>query len=259
MRSGVHPGNRTDMKPRTARNKIIRSIFRFFIKLLPPNTVVCILRGRLRGKKWMLGAGQHSCWLGYFEKKKQIIFSRIIHKGAVVYDIGAHVGFYTLLASVLVGPKGRVFAFEPSPRNICYLKNHLRLNGCDNVTLVEAAVAEKEGIASFEESDNGYYDHLSIRGNLKVKTVSLDNLVLNGKISPPDFIKIDAEGAELLVLSGAKNILVNYSPTIFLAIHIFDFPNQCCTFLRSINYDLQSIDENESLNNTSELLAFKRK
>lgn len=244
---------------KVSNKSIIGKILRLPLRLIPPNTVLYIMQGKLKGKKWIIASSMYGCWLGNYEYKQQTLFSKIIKEGSIVYDIGAHVGFHTLLASMLVGSKGRVFAFEPSPRNIYYLKQHLRLNSCDNVGVIEAAATDKDGIAFFEECIPSSLDHLSTKGNLLVKTVSLDNLVLNGKISPPDFIKIDAEGAELLVLSGAKNILVNYSPTIFLAIHIFDFPNQCCTFLRSINYDLQSIVENESLNNTSELLAFKRK
>ena len=57
----------------------------------------------------MLGAGLSAFWLGCYEYEKQVLFSRIIREGTVVYDIGAHAGFHTLLASSLVGPKGKVF------------------------------------------------------------------------------------------------------------------------------------------------------
>lgn len=244
---------------RVSDKSIVGKIFRLLVKLLPRNTILYILQGKLKGKKWIIGSYVHSCWLGSYAYKEQILFSKIIKQGSIVYDIGANVGFYTLLASVLVGPRGKVFAFEPAPRNIYYLKRHLRLNRCDNVMVIEAAVSDKDDIAFLEETIISSQDHLSTKGNLKVKTISLDNLVAKGKIPLPDYIKIDAEGAELLVLFGAKKILVNCNPTIFLSTHGFDLRSQCCTFLNSINYDLQSIDENEDINKAYELLAFKKR
>ncbi len=243
---------------RVSDKSIVRKIFRLLVKLIPRNTILYILQGKLKGKKWIIGSyPAHSCWLGSYEYKQQTLFSKIIKQGSIVYDIGASAGFYTLLASVLVGPRGKVFAFEPSPRNIYYLKEHLRLNRCNNVTVIEAAVSDKDNIAFFEECITSSFDHLSTKGNFEVKTISLDNLVAKGKIPPPDYIKIDVEGAELSVLFGAKKILVNCSPTTFLSTHGFDLHSQCCTFLKSINYDLQSV--NGDINNVYELLAFKKR
>ena len=84
---------------------------------------VRILQGKLRGKKWIVGSGNHAYWLGSHEYKKRILFEKVIRQGSIVFDIGAHVGFYTLLASVLVGTKGKVFAFDRC-LEICFiLKN----------------------------------------------------------------------------------------------------------------------------------------
>ena len=103
-------------------------VLRFPLRLLPPETIVPILQGRLRGKRWIVGSGNHGCWLGSYEYEKRRAFEQTISAGNIVFDVGAHVGFYTLLASTLVGPTGRVVAFEPAPRNLRYLKEHLRLN-----------------------------------------------------------------------------------------------------------------------------------
>lgn len=231
-------------------SKIIISIFHLFIRLIPRDTVVYILQGRLRGKKWIIGSSQNIFWLGSFEYRKQILFSKLIPEGAIVYDIGAHVGFYTLLASVLVGPRGRVFAFEPLPRNINYLKKHLTLNSFDNVTVIEAAVSDKDGYGFLIENIDSGFDRLAKEGTFKVKTISLDNSILRNEISPPDFIKIDAEGEELQILNGARETLIKYNPAIFLATHGLANYNQCCAFLKSIGYDFKIIYENE-------LFAFK--
>lgn len=235
----------------------VGKLLRLSLKLVPKDMVVPILQGRLKGRKWIAGSSNHGCWLGSYEYDKQKLFVKTIKEGSVVYDIGAHVGFYTLLASVLVGPRGKVIAFEPLPRNIRYLKEHVRLNRCDNVLIVEAAVGDESGIASFEEGTNSYTSHLSSKGCIKVRTVNLDDLVLSGEIPLPDYMKIDVEGAELSVLSGAKSILSNYHPTIFLATHGIEVHQQCCQFLKSIGYDLQSINE-KNIDETDEIIAFKK-
>ena len=244
---------------RVPNESIIGMVMRLPLRLIPPSTVFYIIQGKLKGKKWIVGSSTHGCWLGTYEYKKQIFFSKMIKEGSIVYDIGAHVGFYTLLSSSLVGPKGKVFSFEPSPRNIHYLKQHLRLNGCDNVRIIEAAVTDKDGIAFFEECTPSLLGHISINGNLKVKTLSLDSLFLKGEIPVPDYIKIDAEGSELLILAGAKNILTNYNPMLILSIHSPELYNGCYEFLKFLNYDLQSLDENKDVNNAYELLAYKRR
>ena len=69
------------------------------------------MQGKIRGKKWVVGSGNHGYWLGWYEYDKRILFEKTVTKQSIVFDIGAHVGFYTLLASELVGPGGKVYAF----------------------------------------------------------------------------------------------------------------------------------------------------
>ena len=80
----------------------------------------------------------------------------------MVFDIGAHVGFYTLLSSILVGPNGHVYAFEPLPRNLKYLKEHLRINKITNVHVFELAVSNLSGEGQFFEGPNSSMGRLSI-------------------------------------------------------------------------------------------------
>jgi len=233
-------------------------ILRLFLHLIPSTMVVPILQGRLKGEKWIVGSSNHGCWIGSYEHEKQILFSEIVTEGAVVYDIGAHVGFYTLLASEIVGQRGKVIAFEPLPQNLHYLNEHLLLNKCDNVKVIETAVAEESGTAFFTEGISSSMGYLSLAGNIEVKKVALDELMLSGKIPPPEYLKIDVEGAEILVLSGAKSLLVRYHPVIFLATHGFEVHRQCCEFLSSIGYELQSINE-KNIDETDEIIAFKNR
>lgn len=227
--------------------------------ILPRNMIVPILQGRLRGKKWVIGSGNIEYALGSYEYGKRILFEKMVSKSSVVYDIGAHVGFYALLASELVGEGGKVIAFEPVPRNLKYLKKHLEINKCTNVIVIEAAVSDKNGVSHFNEGPGSSIGALSEDGNLTVDTVSIDDLVEKGEIPAPDYIKIDVEGAELFVLKGAKSTLSNYSPKIFLATHGHRVPNvhrDCCNFLVSLGYELRPI-VGDDLYDTKEISAYK--
>lgn len=204
--------------------------------------------------KWIVGSATHGCWLGSYEYRKRICFERAVTRGSVVFDVGANVGFYTLLASVLVGEEGRVFAFEPVPRNLLYLGEHLRLNGLGNVTVLEAAVLDRAGTARFDDSLGASTGRVSSRGNLEVLAVSLDELIAARRIPFPDFIKIDVEGAELQVLCGARSLLREARPTLFLATHSPEAHRESCDLLRGLGYRLSTFGR-ESLEDTDEIMA----
>src|SRR5256885_2015501 len=110
----------------------IGKICRYPLRIIPRTMTVPILQGPLKGKKWIVGSQRHAFWVGSYEPHMQHLIAREVKPGQIFYDVGANVGFYTLLASVLVGP-GRVFAFEPLPANIGYLRQHLALNAAQNV------------------------------------------------------------------------------------------------------------------------------
>lgn len=222
--------------------RILGKCLRLPLGLIPTNTIVPVLQGALRGKRWIVGSSNHGCWLGSYEYSKQHLFAEKVGQGDVVLDIGAHVGFYTLLSSVLVGASGRVFAFEPVPRNLLFLKKHLELNGIANVTVIEAAVSNRSGVTYFEEKSQSSMGCISETGNLTVNTVTLDEMAMNKQIPAPDYIKIDVEGAEMSVLRGAQALLKNAHPTIFLATHGQEFHEASCSLLSSLGYHLRAID-----------------
>jgi FkbM family methyltransferase len=212
------------------------------LKFLPAQMKMPIMRGKLRGKKWIIGSGNHGCWLGSYEYYKQKLFEKTIPLGSVVYDLGGHVGFYSLLASELVGPAGKVFVFEPVPRNVFYLREHLRLNNVSNVIVIEAAVSDQSGIVTFDEGPNNYMGRMALVGNLQVKAITLDELYSKKEIPLPDYIKIDIEGGELLALKGAYSILRESHASIFLATHSGGVHKDCCQYLQSLGYRLKPID-----------------
>ena len=239
-------------------NTAIGKALRFPLRLLPGRLRMPIWQGKLRGKKWIVGSGNHGCWLGSYEYEKQRAFEKMVKSGSVVFDIGAHAGFYTLLAAELVGPSGKVFAFKPVPRNLSFLRSHLEINAVCNVKVIEAAVSDVNGVILFEDGPNSSTGHVVFTGGHGVRSVSLDALVESGDLPMPHFIKIDVEGAEMLVLSGAKLVLERGGPTLFLATHGSDVHYQCCEFLRSLGYRLQAI-VGESIDATDEVLAQKSK
>jgi FkbM family methyltransferase len=232
----------------------IGKVLRMLLKLLPSQMKMSIMQGRLKGKKWIVGSSHHGCWLGSYEYNKQKLFESTVKPGSVVFDLGGHVGFYTMLASEIVGPAGRVIVFEPFPQNLHYLRQHIEINHMNNVTIIESAVCEKNGVSSFTKGLESTMGHISTAGDLEVSCVALDEQYLKGELPLPDYIKIDIEGAEYLALTGTKKILKEAHPTIFLATHGTDVHQKCCSLLSSLGYELKSIDERE-LSQTDEIIA----
>lgn len=230
------------------------------LRLIPPETQMPILRGKLQGKKWVVNAGRHGSWLGTYEYDKQNIFEQEVKLGNVVFDIGAQAGFYSLLASVLVGNQGKVFAFEPLPRNLSYLRTHLEINQIKNVTVLAVAVAQTSGIACFQESPSSYQGKLSSEGGLQVEAIGLDEWVALGKIPLPNLIKMDIEGAEAKALKGARQVLTQARPTLFLAIHGRSIYQQCTQLLKDLGYEFKILDwhGNGELPKNLELIAYHR-
>jgi FkbM family methyltransferase len=224
------------------------------LRLVPREMAVPILQGPMRGKRWVAGSSDMGCWLGTAELSKVRRVARVVQPGMTCFDIGANVGYYTLLTSVLVGASGKVFAFEPVPGNIALLWRNVRINRCGNVQVFELAVSDSDGVARFAEQPSRSRGHLDADGSLEVRCASLDSLSAEGAISAPHVLKIDVEGAELEVLQGARRILETAKPVIFLATHGPEVHASCCRFLRETGYGLEHLD-GDSVESSSELLA----
>src|SRR5262245_16362785 len=160
-------------KSQTTLGRVIRAPLR----LIPKQDVVPILQGPLSGKRWIVGSGIHRMWLGSYEPSKMALAARWVRSGDTVFDIGAHVGIYTLLFSVRVGQTGRVIAFEPSPRNLIYLRRHLDLNRVCNTSVVDVAVCESTGNARFDPGPNSSQGCLAPGGSLPISTTTVDDYV----------------------------------------------------------------------------------
>ena len=222
----------------------IGKMLRWPLKAVPKAAVVPIMSGPTRGFKWVVGASIHGCWLGIYESAKQKRFAAAVNRNDVVYDLGAQAGFYSLLASRLVGPQGMVYSFEPLPRNVHFLKEHVALNEVTTIKIFEFAVSSTDGTGLFEDGPNPLQGGLSERGAREVRVASLDALFAEGQLRPPNVVKIDIEGGGLQACIGAKKLFATHKPCVFLAIDaVSDY--ECCEFLRTLGYRIDEFDVNE--------------
>jgi len=201
-----------------------------------------ILRGRLAGARWLPAAGGKTLrvLLGTYEPEQTALFEELTASDNTVFDVGAHVGYYTLLASALAGPDGRVTAFEPDADNLFFLRAHLELNRRSNVTVIESAVGERSGQALFAAGTGSGTGRLAAAGEVSVPVTGLDEFIAAGG-GIPDIVKIDVEGAEEMVLRGARQLLAGRGPTLFLSTHGREIHRECCRLLAAQGYRLEPI------------------
>ncbi len=144
---------------------------------------------------------------------EDIVMRQFVRDGDVVFDIGAHLGFYTLLLSKLTGNKGRVYAFEPNPELLPSLRR--TMGSIENTELLEMALSDSTGEMRLFVPEDASMASLSdwtqgIAGNVHTVTClmkRIDDLVESGKLPVPQFIKCDVEGAELSVFRGGIKTL----------------------------------------------------
>ncbi len=149
---------------------------------------------------------------------------RALSPGNTFVDVGANLGIYTLVASRIVGPSGRVIAFEPSAQSFSQLKANITLNGLTNVQVYPAAVSDKIGQAFLYHGSDPAQNSLGRDPRLEPKgeevvTQSLDSAISQASVGRVHVIKMDVEGAEELVLRGADTVVTMHHPTIIFEIN----------------------------------------
>lgn len=167
-----------------------------------------------------------------FLEKELFLLRRLVRPGAVCLDVGAAGGAHLLVMAWAAGRHGRVFGFEPRPGSLQALRRLVRLAGVgDRVTLVPAALADGPGQLPLRIPIVPTRAHLpgttaAIDGaaafarlpsrEITVATRSLDEVVASERLDRVDVVKIDVEGAELSVLSGAVDTLERHRPTVLV-------------------------------------------
>lgn len=241
-------------------SEFFRKVARVVSGRLLPRIPYPVLRGPLKGTRFVLGSlsgegGGASVYINQVERHQTAALVEVLRPGQVFFDIGANVGYYTLLGSRLVGRRGTVLAFEPVLRNLSCLHRHLILNDCRNVSVVAAACSNAFTLATFSAGVNFATGHLEAPGGLQsqpdsgqwnlVPTVTVDS-VANRIGASPDVIKIDVEGAELDVLRGAAAVLQTKHPRIFLSIHSDELRHACLAFLSHFGYQASPLVPGET-------------
>lgn len=139
--------------------------------------------------------------------REEAFLQRYLRPGDTVIDVGAHIGFTALVASAAVAPSGRVYALEPHPRIFAFLQENIRINGLTNVDPINIAASDKNGYGFFTDLRAPEANRISsVQTELKVPTVRLDDVAAFTSVAPT-LLKVDVEGAELLVLRGATDLL----------------------------------------------------
>jgi FkbM family methyltransferase len=188
------------------------------------------------------------------------LFSRCIRRGEYVLDLGAHHGFYSLLAARRVGPEGKVFSFEPEPENFRMLQTNIWLNGLGEViTAVRACVGSSDGEAELELAQGMSWSHalkvhpgLRVIGRVKVPAMTLDTFFASRQpmSRPIGIVKMDVEGNELHALRGMREFLLR-SPRVVLFAELYPTllnglgsnADEVIDFLREAQFAIYLIDE----------------
>ncbi|MEZ5276848.1 MAG: FkbM family methyltransferase [Opitutaceae bacterium] len=142
--------------------------------------------------------------------------------GDVFYDVGANLGFFSAIAARRIGPTGRTYAFEPVPENAGYVRENARINGFTNLETFELAVGAEPGFADFflakwQGGSSLLEDSVpatEMAGKCRVEVVTLDRFALAHGLRPPNFVKIDVEGAEHQAIEGMRTILKEFKPIL---------------------------------------------
>jgi len=162
-------------------------------------------------------------WIGQYELPVQEALARMLRTGDTFYDVGANAGFYSLIASELVGAEGHVVSFDPDPTNCRSASEQIELNALKNWTIVQKAVGNTAGVSTFSSGyDGDLLGHLGEpttgeQRSIRVQVTTLDEAI---EMYPkPDTIKMDIEGAEVQALEGARRLLGEVRPTWLIESH----------------------------------------
>jgi FkbM family methyltransferase len=176
-----------------------------------------------------------------------------LRPGMTFYDLGANIGFFSLIGARLVGATGKVFSFEADPELAKRLRENAWRNKLAWITVEEKAVWAETGSVAFARADTaespdrglGFVANGSTSNTIQVEAVSLDDYVRG--CSPPDFIKCDVEGAEVEVLRGARQLLQGKRPVILCEIHSEENRQILIRELSEAAYQCEPCDENHVL------------
>lgn len=212
----------------------------------------------IKGYKWIINDRFGKAYFkNYYEPETTALFLQHIAQGDVFIDIGAHAGYFTLIASAVV-KDGTVHCFEPVPENYDHVKKIIKLNCLENVKVNQAILGNHVGKIGFQEGKTSSTGKVDLDSNLKFESTTLDAYVEGKRINKIDLIKIDVEGYGSYVLEGAKKVIKKYLPNIIMEIHKGSGEAEGLRKLRAMGYsfyDITNRDVTEDLLNQSLVIA----
>jgi FkbM family methyltransferase len=228
---------------------------------------VSIKSGVLRGLLLKLDLNsEKSYWLGTYETVMIQAIHDFVKPGMIVYDIGANIGYISLVFSQAVGKQGRVYAFEPLPDNVKRIRTHIALNSLQEiVTVLPYAVYDSTGRQPFLVHELHAMGKLSsssgrnetYKSQIVVHTLCLNEFILKEENPPPDLIKIDIEGGAVTALPGMSEVLKKHQPIILMELHGPEEAQITWDLLRQCNYKICGMKKNYPEIPTSDSLNWK--
>jgi len=227
----------------------------FTIRFGGNDVIYCVLNGfELATDEVDISVGAPMRAYQQYEPHMTNFFKSYIKPGMTVVDVGANIGYYSLLASRLVGDSGKVLSFEPNSENCRLILLSLRKNNCSNVHLHPIGLSNSLGVAYFSPhigSNGGFFpsdDQTLMNPNcIVIPTIRLDDAIGGSKI---DFLKMDTEGAEGLVVAGARRTIERDRPIVTSEFSMEMLPRvsgiDCMEFLdffRSLRYSMYVISQ----------------
>jgi len=188
-------------------------------------TIVEVRSGAGKGLHLSIDARmQKYFWSGTHEPAVQQALLQILKPGMTFYDVGANLGFFSLIGSRLVGPSGKVHAFEPMTETRAHLETNIRANQAENIVVHGVALAAASGSALLHANITpGTWTLVAGKGKPHGMQVSLSTLDETVKFADiPDVVKIDTEGNELEVLRGGRELLSSKKPTIVFEVYFLE-------------------------------------
>lgn len=234
---------------------LVFKILRFFLK-----KIIVVFYPKVTSKKYLdkykltYETSQH---LNFFLKTRisyesniQAILKKYITKGDIVFDIGANIGQFSIFFHHLISDSGKIISVEPDPNNVKYLSRNKELNNIKNIKIINCGLGSKKGVLKF-------YQDLKTGGRMgtfvkdfavnsdgrsykKINVITLDDLI--SEFGFPDFVKIDVEGFEFLLLQGYRNI--NDEITFMIEVRE-NTKSKVFNFFKEKKYKCILIDNNE--------------
>lgn len=207
------------------------------LRWLQDRATVTLGAGQGRGLRFAPGSGAAHYAGGDNELAVQDALAHALQEGDCLFDVGANVGFLTVIGALLVGPSGRVVAFEPVARNVAAIRRNAALNGFAQVTVVDKAVSDRSGTERLIRTRSlggaalaGADTPPDAVGEEEVEVITIDDVVVARAVPPPSVVKIDVEGAELAVLAGMEQTLARHRPVL---IYEIDGPDEATVAARA--------------------------